>query len=147
MKRPVGITIIGILFVISGLWTGFEIVRDLFNDRLNLNFGVLMAPVGFGLMRGQSSSRGWARFWIGSFSLVLGGLLVFYPFYGDSYKISCFGHPVTGTLRHFFAVGFPTAFLLLARWMWKCLASPKNAPFFDDFRTKEAERAVALNRP
>lgn len=147
MKRPVCITIIGILFVISGLWTGFEIVRDLFNDRLNLNFGVLMAPVGFGLMKGRSSSRGWARFWIILFSLVFGGLLIFYPFYGDSYKISCFGQPVTGTLRHFYAVGFPTALLLMARWMRMCLASPKYAPFFDDFRIQEAEQVVDVNRP
>jgi hypothetical protein len=139
MKRPVGITIIGILFIISGLWTGFEIVRDLFGDRVNLNLGVLMAPVGFGLIRGRSSSRGWAKFWIGSFSLVLGGLLIFYPFYGDSYRISCFGQPVTGELRHFYAVGSSIAFLLIARWMWKCLVSKNNAPFFDDFRIENAE--------
>jgi hypothetical protein len=143
MKRPLSITIIGILFVISGLWTGFEIVRDLFNDRINLNFGVLMAPVGFGLLKGKSSSRGWAKFWIGLFSLVLGGLLFFYPFYGDSYNVSFFGQPVTGILRDFVAIGLPVAFLLLARWMWKCLTAKKHAPFFDDFRIEEAEQAAS----
>jgi hypothetical protein len=109
-------------------------IWDLFNDCLSLKFGVLMAPVGFGLMKGQPSSRGWAKFWIGMFSLMFLGLIIFYPFYGELYNVSFFSKPVTGTLRHFCAVGFPIGFLLMARWMWKCLVSSKNAPFFNDFR-------------
>jgi hypothetical protein len=142
MKRPISITIIGIFFVIGGLMAGIDIIRGLFNDHLNLNFGVLWVPVGFGLMKGRSSSRGWAKWWIGLFSLVIGGLLAFYPFFGDSYTVSWFGQPVIGTEKHFLAIGLPIAFLLVARWMWKCLDSQENAPFFDDFRRPNAEQAV-----
>lgn len=145
MKRPIGITIIATLFVSAGLWAGFEIINGLFNNRLSLNLGVLMAPVGFGLMKGRSSSRGWAKFWIGSSSFLIGGVLVFYPFVGDSWTVSWLGKPVTGTEREFLAFGFPIAFLLMARWMWKCLVSKETAPFFDDFCQPNAE-AVPPNR-
>ena len=65
MKRPVGITIIAILFILSGAWSGFEMIQDLYLGRFDINFGVLTIPVGIGLFIGRSSSRGWAKFWIG----------------------------------------------------------------------------------
>ena len=123
-----------------------EIVYDLFHDRLNLNFGVLMIPVGLGLLKGRSSSRGWAKFWIGLFSLVIGLLLVCYPFLGGSYSVTWSGEQLLGFPRHVMAVGFPVVFLLIARWMWRCLSDPANAPFYDDHKKQnDPEQAVPPN--
>jgi len=106
-----------------------------------------MMPVGFGLLKGRSSSRGWAKFWIGGFALVVGGLLFGYPFFGDSYSVRWFGgKPAVGAERHFVTIVFPTVFLLASRWAWHSLTSPKVASFFDDLRSFNAEQAAAPDR-
>jgi uncharacterized membrane protein HdeD (DUF308 family) len=135
MKRPTRITIIGALFMIGGCLAAWEVINDLFHSHVNLNFGVLMIPVGIGLLKGRASSRGWTKFWIGLFSLVFGGLLVFYPFFGDSYSVEWFDEEITGSQRHAVAIGVPIIFLLISRWMWRSLSLPSAAPFFDDFKT------------
>jgi len=139
MRRPTRITIIAALFIIAGCLAAWEVIYDLFHDHLNLNFAVLMIPVGIGLLKGRASSRGWAKFWIGLFSLVIGGLLVFYPFFGDSYSIACFDQELAGFQRHAMAIGFPIIFLLFARWMWRSLSLPSVAPFFEDSQNTNAE--------
>lgn len=139
MKRPTSITVIGILFVIAGCLAAWEVVCDLFHDHVNLNFAVLMIPVGSGLLKGRASSRGWAKFWIGFFSLVVGLLLIFYPFSGDSYSITWFDEQLAGFPRHLIGVGFPVAFLLIAHWMWRRLSDPSSAHFFDDHQNAEQD--------
>ena len=105
-----------------------------------------MIPVGLGLLKGRSSSRGWAKFWIGLFSLVIGLLLVCYPFFGDSYSVTWSGEQLRGFPRHAMAVGLPVVFLLIARWMWRCLSDPTNAPFFDDHKNQnDQEQTVSPN--
>ena len=145
MKRPTRITVIGILFLLGGGLAAWEIVYDLFHDHVNLNFAVLMIPVGIGLLKGRASSRGWAKFWIGLFSLVIGGLLIFYPFFGDSYSVTWFNRELAGFGRHAMAIGFPIIFLLVARWMWRSLSLPSVAPFFDDYQNANAQQGVAPN--
>lgn len=125
--------------MVGGCLAAWEVIYDLFHSHVNLNFTVLMFPVGIGLLKGRASSRGWAKFWIGLFSLVLGGLLVFYPFFGDSYSVNWFDEELTGFLRHATAVGVPIIFLLIATWMWRSLSLPSVAPFFDDFRNTHAQ--------
>ena len=142
MKRPTRIKVIGAIFIIAGCLAAWEIGYDLLHDHLNLNFSVLMIPVGMGLLKGRSSSRGWAKFWIGLFSLVIGALLVFYPFFGDSYSITWFDQELAGFHRHAMAIGFPIIFLLIAWWMWRSLSLPSVAPFFDDFRNTNAEQGA-----
>ena len=112
-------------------------IYDLFNDRLHIDFSVLMIPIGLGLLKGRSSSRYWAKFWIGFSSAVLGLLLVLYPFLGDSFSVRWFDAELTGGARHVMAIGFPIIFLSLARWMWIHLSSPTTKPFFDDFETQK----------
>jgi hypothetical protein len=147
MKRPLCITIIGVIFIITGCLTAWDIIADLFRNRLNLNFGVLMAPVGFGLLRGRSSSRGWAKFWIGLFSIGCGLLLVCYPFFGDSYSVTWLGdEQLLGFSRYAMVIGFPTAFLICAWFMWRSLSSSSVAPFFDDYMKQNAEPAAPSNR-
>ena len=133
MKRPTSISLISVLFLIVGAVTGFQILNSLFNNHLYLDSSVLMIPVGLGLLKGRSSSRGWAKFWIALFAVISGILLLFYPFLGGSYTMTIFGRPLAGTERHLVAVGLPVLTLLLARWMWRILTSPATAPFFDDY--------------
>lgn len=131
MKRPMCLTVIGTIFIIAGCLAACGIVYDLFHERLNLNFAVLMTPVGFGLLSGRSSSRGWAKSWIGLFSLVFGVFLVGYPFFGDSYSVTWFGQQLVGTARHAMAVGFPIFFLLIAVWMWRSMSSASATRYLD----------------
>ncbi|RYD49040.1 MAG: hypothetical protein EOP85_02380 [Verrucomicrobiaceae bacterium] len=63
---PRCILIIGILFCICGVLNACDLVFELFySNRFNFNLGVLMLPVGIGLLRGQDSSRRWASVWLG----------------------------------------------------------------------------------
>lgn len=143
MKRPLCITVIGAIFIIAGCLAACGIVYDLFHGRLNLNFAVLMTPVGFGLLRGRSSSRGWAKFWIGLFSLVFGLLLVCYPFFGDSYSVTWFDKQLVGVSRHAMAVGFPVFFLLIATWMWRSISSNSATSYFGRHLNRDAEQAAS----
>jgi hypothetical protein len=140
MKRPTRITAIGTFFILGGLLAAWEVVYDLSHSRVNLNFAVLMIPVGIGLLKGRASSRGWAKFWIGLFSLVFGALLVFYPFFGESYSVEWFDEQVTGGQRHAIAIGVPIISLLIARWIWRSLSLPSVAPFFDNFQNTNAQQ-------
>lgn len=137
MRRPASISVIGVIFILAGCLAAWEIVHDLFHDYLNLNFAVLMAPVGFGLLKGRPSSRSWAKFWIGLFSFVSGLLLVSYPFFGDSYSVVLFDKQVAGAMRHVVAVGLPFVFLLAGGWMWCRLTDPSNLAFFDESAWKK----------
>ena len=146
MKRPISITVIGAIFIIAGCLAGCGIIYDLFHSRLNFNFAVLMMPVGFGLLKGRSSSRGWAKFWIGLFSLVIGLLLVCYPFFGDSYSVTWFDQQLVGIPRRVMAVGFPIVLLLLATWMWRSISSTSTALYFGCHINNNAEQDAPSNR-
>lgn len=61
---PKRILFIGILFCFFGLSAIWDMVTHLLRGDLWLNFGVLMLPVGIGLLRGRPSSRTWAKLWI-----------------------------------------------------------------------------------
>ena len=67
---PKRILIIGTLFSLGGLLAAWEVISALLNSHINLNFGVLMLPVGIGILTGKESSQWWGRFWI-----ILGYLL------------------------------------------------------------------------
>lgn len=133
MKRPTSITIIAALFIVSGIWAGLEILYGFFSDHLNLNFAIFMAPIGFGLLKGRASSKDWAKFWVGLGILMLSILLILFPFMSDTLTVDWFGQPVNGSHKYLIALVWPITFLLFNIWIWKCLKSPKNAPFFDDF--------------
>ncbi len=133
MKRPLGITLIGSLFILGGGLALFGVVWDLSHRRLNLNFTALMIPVGIGLLKGRSSSRSWAKFWIGFFVLLLSALLLAYPFFSESYHVR-FGHEeLHGAMRHIMAVAIPILLILPGVIAWKYLRSRKLDSFFGEF--------------
>jgi len=148
MTRPTSITIIAAIFILLGSLSAFALIYGLFHDALNINFTILMIPVGFGLLKGRSSSRGWAKFWIGLFSICSAILLLLYPFIGDSMNVSWLGEEIFGYARLFIAVGFPIIFLLSSRWMWRRLTSTDILPFFDDYHKQETslDQSIPTNK-
>lgn len=132
MKRPTSVTLIGTVFIIAGCLSAAQMVYGLLHHAWNLNFAVLMAPVGFGLLKGRASSRLWAKLWIGLISLMFGLLLICYPFFGDTYTVAWPEEQLTGFQRHAVAVGLPTVILLIAWWMWRSLTSPSATAYFEE---------------
>ncbi len=61
---PKRILIIGLIFCFGGASAIWDVISDLSRSHINLNFAVLLLPVGVGLLRGRSRSQWWARFWI-----------------------------------------------------------------------------------
>ena len=61
---PKRILVIGILFCLGGVLAIWDIITDLFQSSISLNFAVFLLPVGMGLLKGKPSSQKWARFWV-----------------------------------------------------------------------------------
>ena len=129
LPRPIGLTIIGWLFILSGASTALGMLWGFFHGRINLNFAVLMIPVGLGLLRGRASSISWARFWIGLVTFGCALLLLLYPFAGDSMHVRWFSTELHGVARHAVAVIFPSMFVALGVWVWRVLGSPLTHQF------------------
>ena len=94
---PKRIIIIGILFCLGGLLAIWEVLSDLFQSHINLNFAVFLLPVGIGLLRGKPRSQWWARFWIilgYIFCVVLVVIVVVSP--GNAHA-SWFGREIRGS--------------------------------------------------
>jgi hypothetical protein len=140
MNRPTNITIAAILFLLLGVWAGYQIVMGLLVSRINFNFNILMIPVGIGLFLGHSWSRGGAKFWIVVYAFACTALLLLYPFLGESSKVEVFGRTLHGTSKHVVAIGFAVLVLIISRWMWKALSSSEALLFFDNPRRKTAEQ-------
>lgn len=93
---PKRVLIIGLLFMLFGVLSILSIIESAVKGGINLNFAVLLLPVGIGLLRGKSSSRFWAKFWIilGYIGLALMiGLVLVQP--GNA-KASWFGSEIHG---------------------------------------------------
>ena len=90
MKRPTEITVAATLFLLLGMWAGFQVVAGLLAGQLNLNFNILMIPVGIGLLLGFSWSRGGAKFWIVLYAIACVAILLLYPFLAGSSKVEIF---------------------------------------------------------
>jgi hypothetical protein len=56
-RRPACVVVIAIFFICMGAWSIWTIIASLACSRLYLNFGVLMLPVGIGLL----NLKPWAR--------------------------------------------------------------------------------------
>ena len=61
---PKRILVIGTLFCLGGVLAIWDVIADVFQARINLNFSVCLLPVGMGLLKGKPSSQKWARFWV-----------------------------------------------------------------------------------
>ncbi len=131
MKRPIGLTIIGALFILVGASALFELVQDLMHRRISLNFAVLMIPVGIGLLKGRASSRSWAKFWIGLFLLVVTTFAIAYWVVPERFHVSLGSEEAHGMMRHVIAVTIPALLIVAGVSCWKYLSNQKLDAFFD----------------
>ena len=127
MKRPLPLTIVAWLFILSGASATWDVVSSLFTDRISLNLAVCMLPVGIGLLKGNPDSAFWAKFWIGLSFLGALVLVVMYPIYGDRCAVNVAGHMVKGTPRHVVSGLFLLAILAAS---WKAVGSAGARAFF-----------------
>jgi len=107
---PKRVLIIGLLFVISGMLSVWSMIEAATHSRIYLNFGVLLLPVGVGLLRGRVSSQWWARFWIilGYIVLVLQvGEIIAHP---QNAWFSWFGSVIRGSRSIPYAIVFSALF-------------------------------------
>lgn len=131
MNRPISISIIAVIFIVAGTLSGIEIIYDLYHGSLNLNFAVLMLPVGIGLLKGKAASRTWAKVWIGLIIGIVGLLLLFYPFYGDQFSVNWYSEQLQGVARHLAVTGLSLLFIVPGIVIWRFLTSSNADLFFE----------------
>ena len=128
---PKRILIIGLVFCLGGCVAIWEVVSDLLQSHINLNFSVLLLPVGIGLIRGRSRSRWWARFW-----LILGyvgcalliGVALISP---ENVSATWFGHEFSGSEAIPYAIAGSICLTLLFYFVHRLLYSPKASAYFN----------------
>ncbi len=128
---PKRVLIIGLLFVLGGVLAIWSIIEAAMHNRISLNFGVFLLPVGIGLLRGRASSQWWARFWIilGYITLVALGCLVFaYPQYAEV-KVTWFDTQIQGNRAIPYAFGLLALFVIFLGICHRLLYSPKACQF------------------
>ncbi|WP_395748988.1 hypothetical protein [Prosthecobacter sp.] len=149
MKRPLGITILGVLFILGGVSALYKMAQQLSHGRVNINAAVLMIPVGIGLLRGRWSSRFWAKVWVGFFVALASAALLAYPFFSESFHVSFGREELHGPMRHMAAVALPLLLIIPGVFAWKYLRSHKIDAFFGDVsrhaapKQKEEDRSSA----
>ena len=128
---PKRILIIGLAFCLGGGLAIWDVLSDLFRSHFNLNFAVLLLPVGIGLLRGKSSSRWWARFWIilGYIGCaILIGAAIFAP---SNVNASWFDRELSGSEAVPYVIGGSIFFALLFYLIHRLLYSPKADEHFN----------------
>ena len=129
---PRRILFVGLVFCVAGLSAVNDVLKSCSESDLNLNFAVLLLPVGIGLFQGKARSRRWARFWIilGYFLCVLMFLaLVVAP---GSLSYEGFGFQLEGAdarIPALIVLSLLSAFLIL---LHRLLFSPKASRFFSE---------------
>jgi hypothetical protein len=128
---PKRIITIGVLFVVCGLFAIWSVLSGLANNRINLNFAVLMLPVGVGLLRGKRSSQWWARFWI-----ILGycmmGLLVMLAFaMPHNVNATWFGNRIRGPSAIPYVIFVAIVFTAVLNVVHRLLYSEKSNAYFN----------------
>ena len=66
-RLPTALVVVAVLFMLQGAWAAIEVIRDLFQGTINLNFGVLLLFAGIGVLRLRPGWRtcGLVFTWIG----------------------------------------------------------------------------------
>lgn len=131
MSIPKRILILGILFILAGILAVWEVVSDLMNSHLNLNFAVFLLPVGIGLLKGKRSSRSWAKFWIILGYLLCGLLSVLAMVAPGNAHAYWPGHEVRGPAAVPYVLLFAALLALFLMVMQMLLRSDKANAYFN----------------
>lgn len=129
---PLRILIIGILFCLGGLSAIWDVLSSLFRSHINLNFAVLLLPVGIGLLRGRPSSQWWARFWIILGYIMCIAMVVLVISSPANAHASWFGRRIEGPSAVPYAIVVATLAALFLFALHKLLYSPKATAYFEN---------------
>ena len=138
MIIPRRILLIGIVYCLAGLLAAWDIITGAFESRLSLNFMVLLLPVGYGLLRGKSRSRWWARFWLilgYGFCLLFAAVALIEPQKMSAYWIE---HRVRGDDAVPWVLLSATALLFAFVFCHRMLYSDKANRFFETMDEENA---------
>jgi hypothetical protein len=129
---PKRILLIGLLFVLGGVFSIWSIIEAAMHNRIHLNFGVLMLPTGIGLLRGRASSQWWARFWILLGYLALLAMVCMVLAYPESAKASWFGTQIRGGKAIPYVLAIAALVGVALRILHRLLYSPKASAFLSN---------------
>jgi hypothetical protein len=127
---PKRVLVIGMLFCVGGILAIWDVVASLLNGDINLNFGVLLLPVGIGLLRGRPSSQWWARFWIILGYIGCGLLVAAVIVWPEAAYATWFDSQLRGPAAVPYVVGMAMLSAVLLVVMHKLLYSEKANEFF-----------------
>jgi hypothetical protein len=127
---PKRVLIIGLLFCLGGILAIWTVVSDLARSHINLNFAVLLLPVGIGLLRGRASSQWWARFWI-ILGYIFSGLLVTLAIaFPESIHTTWFKEEIRGSAAVPYVIGLSVLACVPLVILHRLLYSEKAIAFF-----------------
>ena len=134
---PLSLRAVAWFTILVGIGTALTMIVALFHRKLSLNFGVLLIPAGFGLLR---RDRGWRTFtlfmlWLGMIGFGAGFVLALVGV-GKVSPNSGFG-----PLRHFQSremIGVSCAAMFLVElWQYRVLTRPVVRRLFGLIETRE----------
>lgn len=131
MKQPLprSLTVVAALFVLSGVLALVEIVLALLSGRIDLNFGVLGVPIGWGLLH---LSPGWRTLAVVFLLIAVVGLpIIALLFLGASgpVTVTLFGWSVGSASKELALVVSALAFAMSAWQLWVLMRPDIRALF------------------
>lgn len=129
VQRPLLSTVVGWIYILLGCMAVWSVIAKLMSHSVSINFGVLLVPVGIGILGGRSSSVFWGRFWAGFFCALMVAMAFAYPVIGHIYKVRLSGEELHGWPRHLIGTLLPTLFALVMALCWRWLGSPAHQAF------------------
>jgi hypothetical protein len=123
---------------ILAIWT---IVSDLVRSHINLNFAVLLLPVGIGLLRGRASSQWWARFWIILGYILVGFLVVLAILFPYAINATWRGETIRGPAAVPYVIGLSVLACVPLVIIHRLLYSEKAIAFF----RRSSEQKIGAN--
>jgi hypothetical protein len=133
---PLSLRMVAWFTILVGIGTGLTMIVDLSHRHLNLNFGVLLIPAGFGLLR---RDRGWRTFtlfmlWMGMIGFGAGFVLALLRI-GDFSPTRGFGPLMQIKSREMMAV-ICAGMFLVELWQYRVLTSPVVRRLFGLIETR-----------
>lgn len=144
LEIPRDLKIVAYLFIIFGIIVLIEILLDLINAHLNINFGVLQLPCGIGLLRLR---RGWrtAALILLWFGLIANALFCLGVIFGSP-VLTFFGQPV-GLASKPLSLALAAGLFILMIWEYRVLTREDvRRLFFDEPRGETIAEHLARGR-
>lgn len=127
-ELPLSLRVVAYVTIFFGISSAIGVVVDLFHGKINLNFGVLQIPAGFGLLR---LSPGWRTFclvliWLG---FILCAIAVVALATGSRLTFNVVPGPLQRYGREL-ALTYCAAWLCYMIWEYRVLTNPRIKRLF-----------------